>query len=146
VKLCKTKNVMSWFFQIVVAVILFQTLFFKFTGAAESKFIFSSLGIEPWGRIAAAIVELIAGVLLLMPRTAVVGAALALVAMASALCAHFTKLGLIVQDDGGLLFLLAITVFVCSALILGFRRAEMPVIGRHFSNPRSCQTEACSPH
>jgi hypothetical protein len=130
---------MSWFFQIVAAAILFQTLFFKFTGAPESKFIFATLGVEPWGRIAAGVVELIAGLMLLIPGTAIYGAALAAIAMLGAISAHVTKLGLIVQDDGGLLFLLAVTVLVSSGLILAFRRAEIPIVGRSFST-------ACSLH
>lgn len=132
-KLCSTKRYMSWFFQIVAAAILFQTLFFKFTGAPESKFIFTALGAEPWGRIAAGVIELIAGILLLIPGTIVYGAALASGAMIGAIIAHLTKLGLIVQDDGGLLFTLAITVLVSSGLVLGFRRTELPIIGRHFT-------------
>lgn len=135
-KLCSTKRYMSWFFQILAAGILFQTLFFKFSGAPESKFIFATLGAEPWGRIAAGVVELIAGTLLLIPGTAVYGAALAGAAMLCAIGAHLTKLGLIVQDDGGLLFLLAVTVLVSSGLILGFRRAEIPILGRFF--PATC--------
>ena len=135
-KLCSVKKYMSWFLQILVAGILFQTLFFKFSGAPESKFIFATLGVEPWGRIGAGIVELIAGVMLLVPRTAVYGAALANVAMLGAVGAHLTKLGLIVQDDGGLLFILALTVLVSSSLVLGFRRAEIPILGRHI--PATC--------
>jgi hypothetical protein len=134
--LCSTKRYMSWFFQILAAGILFQTLFFKFTGAPESKFIFAALGAEPWGRIAAGIVELIAGVMLLIPGTAVYGAALAGATMLAAIGTHLTKLGLIVQDDGGILFILAVTVLVSSGLILGFRRDEIPILGRHF--PATC--------
>jgi len=136
-KLCSTKTYLSWFFQIVAAAILFQTLFFKFSGAPESKFIFATFGVEPWGRIAAGLVELVAGVMLLIPRTTIYGAALAAMTMVGAISAHLTKLGLIVQDDGGLLFVLAVTVLVSSCLILSFRRAEIPVLGRYFPATRS---------
>jgi putative oxidoreductase len=119
----------SWLLQIVVAVILLQTLVFKFTGAAESVYIFSTLGLEPWGRYASGIAELIAAVLLLVPGFAPYGALLAVGVIAGAIMSHLTTLGIEVQGDGGLLFGLAITVFVCSLAILAIRRGELPIIG-----------------
>jgi hypothetical protein len=115
--------------QLVVAGILLQTLFFKFTGAPESVYIFSTLGAEPWGRIASGIAELIAAVLLLVPATATVGAVLAMGLMAGAIMSHLTVLGIEVRGDGGLLFGLAVTVFVASAVVLLIRRGEIPVVG-----------------
>src|SRR5262245_47487892 len=97
-QLSRRAVVVSWTCQIVAATILFQTLFFKFTGAPESKLIFAALGLEPAGRIGAGLVELITAVLLLMPRTAAVGAALAVATISGALFAHATKLGVVVQD------------------------------------------------
>src|ERR1051325_10384255 len=121
--------VASWILQLIVAGILLQTLFFKFTGAAESVYIFSTLGAEPWGRIGSGVVELIASVLLLVPATTTVGAALALAVITGAILSHLTVLGLEVQGDGGLLFGLAITVFAASAAILLLRRGEIPIVG-----------------
>src|SRR3954451_23286309 len=112
----------SWILRIVAAIILLQTLFFKFTGAAESVYIFSTLGVEPWGRIGSGVVELIAAILLLVPATTTVGAALALGVITGAILSHLTVLGIEVQGDGGLLFGLAITVFVASGVILLLRR------------------------
>jgi putative oxidoreductase len=123
----------SWILQIVVAVILLQTLFFKFTAAAESVYIFSTLGAEPWGRIGSGLVELIAAILLLLPATITVGAAVALFVIVGAIMSHLTILGIEVQGDGGLLFFLALTVFVASAAILVIRRGEIPVIGMWLS-------------
>ena len=120
---------LSWLLQLVAAVILLQTLFFKFTGADESIYIFSTLGAEPWGRIGSGIVELIASVLLLMPRTAVLGALLAFGSMAGAIVSHLLFLGIEIMGDGGLLFALAIIVLISSATIVVVRRAEIPVIG-----------------
>jgi hypothetical protein len=120
---------LSWLLQLVVAGILLQTLFFKFTGAAESVYIFSTLGAEPWGRIGSGIVELIAAVLLLVPRTAVLGALLALGSMAGAILSHLLFLGIEIMGDGGLLFVLAIIVLISSATIAVVRRAEIPVVG-----------------
>jgi hypothetical protein len=121
--------VASWVLQLLVAGILLQTLFFKFTGAAESVYIFSTLGAEPWGRIGSGVVELIAAVLLLSPLTTTIGAALALAVITGAIVSHATILGIQVQGDGGLLFGLAVTVFVASALILLLRRDEIPLVG-----------------
>jgi len=119
----------SWLLQLIVAVILLQTLFFKFTAAAESVYIFSTLGAEPWGRIGSGVVELIAAILLLVPATITAGAALALAVIVGAIVSHLTILGIEVQGDGGLLFFLALTVFVASAAILVIRRGEIPLIG-----------------
>jgi hypothetical protein len=121
--------VVSWGLQLAVAGILLQTLFFKFTGATESVYIFSTLGVEPWGRIGSGVVELIASILLLVPATSTLGAGLALAVMAGAIGSHLTVLGIEVQGDGGLLFGLAVAVFAASAAILVLRRDEIPLLG-----------------
>src|SRR4051794_9901468 len=125
-ELTKTQSIISWILQLIVAVILFQTLFFKFTGAEESKYIFSKLGLEPWGRIGSGVVELIAVILLLYPRTTTIGAILSIGVISGAIFSHLTKLGIVVKDDGGLLFILACAVFVGSAAILVIRREQIP--------------------
>jgi len=127
--LSRNLALVSWILQLVAAAILFQTLFFKFTGAEESIYIFTTLGLEPWGRIGSGIAELIACVLLLVPRTVPLGAILALGVISGALVSHLTKLGIVVKDDGGLLFALAIVVFVAAATVLLIRRTQLPVIG-----------------
>lgn len=143
-KLCKSHSIVSWALQLIAAAILGQTLFFKFTAAPESVFIFTKLGAEPWGRISSGVLELIAVALLLTPRTVVLGAILSLGVITGAIASHFTKLGIVVQDDGGLLFALAIMVFVCSASVLAIRRREIPVVGMFFapiSELGRCATE-----
>jgi putative oxidoreductase len=127
--LSKAMNITSWALQIIVAVILLQTLFFKFTGAEESIYIFKTLGLEPWGRIGSGVVELIAAVLLLIPSTVTIGAILSLGVISGAIMSHLTRLGIVVKDDGGLLFGLAAAVFVLSLAILIIRRSQIPVIG-----------------
>lgn len=117
--------IVSWCAQILVAVILFQTLFFKFSAAEESVYIFTTLGMEPWGRIGSGLVELVAVVLILTPRRVVFGALLSLGVISGAIFSHLTKLGVVVKDDGGLLFILAVTVFAGSLGILAIRRAEL---------------------
>jgi len=121
--------VLSWVCRIVAAVILLQTLYFKFTGAPESVYIFTKVGLEPWGRYASGVAELFAAILLLLPRTAVIGALLATGVMVGAIGSHLTKLGIVVQDDGGLLFALAVTVFVCAIVTAILHRRQIPLIG-----------------
>ena len=118
-----------WLLRGIVAVILLQTLYFKFTGAEESVYIFNKVGAEPWGRIGSGVVELMAAILLLTPRFTPVGALLAAGVMAGAILSHLTVLGIEVQGDGGLLFALAIVVFLCSAILLVIFRSDLPVIG-----------------
>jgi hypothetical protein len=128
-ELSKPATIASWILQVVVAVILFQTLFFKFTGAEESRYIFSKLNMEPWGRIGSGIAELIAVMLLLYPRTTTIGAILTLGVIGGAIISHLTKLGIVVKDDGGLLFMLALVCFFGSIAILIIRREQIPVLG-----------------
>jgi putative oxidoreductase len=133
-RLSPMQNTISWIIQIVVAIILFQTLFFKFTGAEESKYIFSRLGMEPWGRIGSGVVELIACILLLHPRTVTIGGILAMGVISGAIMSHLTRLGIVVINsdgtrDGGLLFALAMVVFIGSAVIVLLRRADIPLVG-----------------
>lgn len=128
----KGQRIICWILQLIVAGILFQTLFFKFSGAEESKYIFSRLGAEPWGRIGSGIIEAVTVILLLVPSTVTVAAALALATSTGAILSHLTKLGVVVQGDGGLLFGLAMTIFVLSLVILVIRRAEIPVVGTKF--------------
>jgi putative oxidoreductase len=128
-------TVISWICRIVVAVILFQTLFFKFTGAEESKYIFSTVlspELEAFGRIGSGVMELVAVIFLLIPRTAWLGGLLALGAVSGAIMSHLTILGIEVKGDGGLLFALAVTVFVMSAVILLIHRRELPILGHVF--------------
>lgn len=127
--LSKPAGTVAWIAQIGVAVILAQTLFFKFTAAPESVYIFSTLGLEPWGRIASGAAELVAALLLVIPATAALGALIALGVIVGALGAHLTRLGIEVQGDGGLLFGLACAVFVGSALVVWLRRGELPLVG-----------------
>ncbi len=127
------KNALVWLLRLFVAGILLQTLFFKFSGAAESVWIFQTLGAEPWGRFASGVAELIAAALILWPRTTGTGAALALGIISGAIAAHLTQLGIEVQGDGGLLFWLAVAVFAGSAVLAWLHRREIPVVGQWFA-------------
>ncbi len=128
----RAQKLVSWAAQLVAAVILLQTLFFKFSGSPESVHIFTRLGVEPWGRIASGIAELAAGLLLLVPSTAALGALLGLGLMAGAIGSHLTVLGIEILGDGGLLFGLAWAVAISSGVVLYLRRASLPIIGSRF--------------
>ena len=125
--------VLSWILRIMAAVILLQTLFFKFTAAPESVYIFTKVHAEPWGRIGSGVIELIAAVLLLMPRFTWLGSVLALCAALGAVLSHLTLLGIEVQGDKGLLFALALIVLLSSAVNLVLHRTDLPVIGRRLA-------------
>jgi putative oxidoreductase len=111
--------------RLVAAIILLQTLYFKFTGASESIYIFSTIGMEPWGRWVVGTLELVAGTLLLIPGTAGLGALLAAGLMGGAIGMHLTILGFEVQNDDGYLFFLALTVLAASAIVLWLERASI---------------------
>lgn len=128
-----TITVLSWVLRITAAIILLQTLFFKFTAAPESVYIFTKVGAEPWGRIGSGVVELIAAILILTPRFTWLGSLLAIGVMAGAILSHITVLGIEVQGDKGLLFALALIVFVCSTANLLLHRSEIPVVGRRLA-------------
>ena len=109
----------------IAAGILLQTLFFKFTAAPESVYIFSTLGIEPFGRIGSGVAELIAAVLLLIPRTTLVGALLSCGVMFGAIASHILILGYEVQNDGGTLFILALITFICSVALVFIHKNQI---------------------
>lgn len=111
--------------RIVAAGILLQTLYFKFTGAPESIYIFSQLGVEPWGRLFTGCIELVVSILLLIPATSTLGALMSLGVMGGAILSHIFILGIQIQNDGGTLFFLAVTVFLCSLVIVYFNRARL---------------------
>ncbi|TPG39959.1 DoxX family protein [Flavobacterium pectinovorum] len=114
-----------WILRIAAVGILLQTLFFKFSGAKESIYIFSTLGIEPYGRIGSGIAELIAAILILIPRTTWIGALGACGIMTGAILSHLFVLGIVVENDGGLLFSLAIITLICCLGLLYFNKSKL---------------------
>lgn len=109
---------LTWVLRITAAAILLQTLYFKFTGAEESVYIFSTLGIEPYGRFGSGIIELIAAVLILFPKTTLIGALMGCGVMIGAIFSHLFVLGIEVKNDGGELFALAIVTFFCCVVLV----------------------------
>jgi len=114
----KSKDILIWALKLIASVIMLQTLYFKFSAAAESVFIFSSLGMEPWGRIGTGMMELVASILLLVPRTTAYGALLGLGIMGGAMLSHLLVLGIAVMGDGGQLFIYALLVFISCAILV----------------------------
>lgn len=121
----RTAKIISWSLRIVAALIMLQTLYFKFTAAPESVYIFSQIGMEPAGRIGIGVGELIASLLHLVPASAWMGALLSIGLMSGALFFHITKLGIAVMGDGGQLFIYALVVWIASAAVLFIHRAEL---------------------
>jgi putative oxidoreductase len=126
--LSKSARIVSWVCRLTAAAILVQTLFFKFTGAPESVYIFTKVGMEPVGRYGSGVVELIAAVLLLSPALAWLGALLGLGVISGAILCHLTVLGIEVQGDHGLLFVLAVVVFITCAITSFLHRNQIPFL------------------
>jgi uncharacterized membrane protein YphA (DoxX/SURF4 family) len=124
------KTIFAWILRLIAAGIMLQTLFFKFTGAPESIYIFETVGIEPWGRYLSGATELVASILLLIPALTWLGALLALGVISGAILSHLTLLGIEVQGDGGTLFVLAVLVFISCAILLWMDRRKVPIIGK----------------
>jgi uncharacterized membrane protein YphA (DoxX/SURF4 family) len=120
----KNTVIISWILRVIAAAILLQTLYFKLTANPESVELFTKLGVEPWGRIGTAIIELIAGILLLIPSTVFIGAFLGVGLMAGAIMSHLTVIGIESKGDGGQLFMLAIVVLICCLLLIIIHRAK----------------------
>jgi putative oxidoreductase len=126
------RTIFLWTARLVAALIMVQTLFFKFTGAEESIYIFETVGMEPWGRIGVGVMELIASVLILIPSASWLGAVVALGLMLGAIAMHLTILGIEVKGDGGYLFFLALAVSACSIYVLWTARETIRTTVRRF--------------
>jgi uncharacterized membrane protein YphA (DoxX/SURF4 family) len=119
------KKILTWLMKILAAVILLQTLYFKFSAHPQSVQLFTTLGMEPWGRIGTGVAELIAAVLILLPRTTLLGAFMGLGLMAGAIFFHLTKLGINFGGDV-FLFLYAVITFVCCLGLVIMYRKNIP--------------------
>jgi uncharacterized membrane protein YphA (DoxX/SURF4 family) len=130
IKTITNMKILSFLVRFAVAIILLQTLYFKFTAAPESVYIFEKTGLGDAGRIGSGIAELIAAVLLLIPRTAWLGALMALGIISGAIFSHLTVLGIEVMGDGGTLFYLALAVLVGSliTLLLEWQNSPLPAL------------------
>lgn len=122
------KSKITLILRIAVAIILIQTLRFKFTGHPDSIYIFEQVGLEPYGRIGIGVIELIAGLLLIIPKTVWVGSLLTLGVIGGAILMHLTQLGIVVNNDSGTLFITAVITFILASIILYQHRSDIPFL------------------
>lgn len=127
----KKEIVFYWMARLVAAMIMAQTLYFKFSASPESVYIFSHVDMEPWGRIGVGVLELVASILILINVTAWLGAMLAAGLMAGAILMHLTLLGIVIMDDHGQLFAYAVVVMVCSLFVLLSNKEKIEGIVRN---------------
>ncbi|MCE9500753.1 MAG: DoxX family protein [Leptospira sp.] len=132
-ELTKTQKAISLVCRSIAAIVMLQTLYFKFSGAEESVFIFTTLKMEPWGRYGSAFGELISSILILIPRTIAIGAIAAIGIISGAILSHLTILGINVMNDAGMLFSLAMIVLIASAIALYLHRRDIPFVGEKIS-------------
>ncbi len=128
----KPKIIASWILSLIVAVVYIQTLFFKFTGASESIEIFSKLAgpeLEALPRFGSGLAELITSILILILKTRIYGAILSVLVISGAIFSHLTVLGIVVRDDGGALFFLALLILFLSLAIIFIHKSEIPFVG-----------------
>ena len=116
--------------RLIVAIILVQTLRYKFTAHPDSVYIFSKVGLEPFGRIVIGVLELIAAILILVPKTIWAGSLLTVGLISGAIFLHLTQLGIEINSDGGTLFYMALTVLILSLFVLWSQRKNIPIIGK----------------
>lgn len=122
------KKHISLILRIAVAIILIQTLRFKFLAHPDSVYIFEKIGLEPYGRIGIGIFELIAGILLLIPKTVWIGAALTIGVIGGAIFMHLTQLGIVINNDNGLLFITAVATFLMTSYLLYIYKKDIPFL------------------
>lgn len=122
------KKHISLILRIAVAIILIQTLRFKFLAHPDSVYIFEKIGLEPYGRIGIGIFELIAGILLLIPKTVWIGAALTIGVIGGAIFMHLTQLGIVINNDNGLLFITAVVTFLMTSYLLYIYKKDIPFL------------------
>lgn len=120
----------------LAAILFVQTLYYKFGGHPDSVYIFTRLGMEPFGRIGIGTFELIASIALIIPKTRLAGALLGIMILFGAIFSHIFVLGLEVQNDSGKLFTLAIITMICCLLILRLRFSEFKLIISKYSHAR----------
>jgi uncharacterized membrane protein YphA (DoxX/SURF4 family) len=118
--------VFAWILRLIVAILFSQALYFKFTGAPESVYVFSTLGVEPYGRIGTDFAELITVILVLIPRTTLLGALIGFGVMIGAILSHLFALGMEVQGDGGTLFILTLITFISCSILIYLNKTKIP--------------------
>ena len=141
------KKYLPWVLALYIAFVFIQSLFFKFAGSEETVIIFNTIGewmagigflasiadtFAHYGGIGVGSVELVASILVLIPRTRVWGALIGLGVMSGAIFFHlFTPLGVnrVIDaqghTDGGVLFTMACGVWISCAILLFWYRNQL---------------------
>ncbi|MES2863087.1 MAG: DoxX family protein [Bacteroidota bacterium] len=122
------------FLKVIVAIILLQTLYFKFSGNPESVYIFEKLGAEPFGRIGSGIIELIASILLFVDKTKFYAALTIVGTMLGAIISHLFILGIEIMNDGGTLFILAVIALISSAILTIYYLSDLKKLNNKMIN------------
>lgn len=125
------KKYLPLILKLIAAIIMLQTLFFKFSGAQESIDLFTKLAGENEAsmRIGTGVLELIASILLFIPKKTWLGAILTVGLMGGAIMGHLTKLGIEHNNDGGTLFISAVVTLIAGIILLIINRKDIPFIG-----------------
>ena len=103
---------------------------FKFGSHEQAIHIFTTLGVEPWGRFLLGGIELVLAIGILLPITKSIANTLIGLLMIGAVGAHlFTPLGIVVrwdgQNDGGQLFAMGITVIILCVIEMGIEKSSV---------------------
>lgn len=118
-------NFISWVLRIITTYIIFQIVYFKLSGDPQCIFVFEKMEIEPHGRFITGLIELVVGIFLLVPNTKLLGILGAFGAASCCLTAHFTVLGIEINNDGGQLFSMTASVFVLSIILSIIHKDEI---------------------
>ncbi len=121
-----SSKAISWIAQIIAAVIMGQTLFYKFTGHPQTLEIFQEELNMPNGHYIIGALELLACILLILPQSVVYGAILGAGLMTGAIIAHITKLGW--EGERGALGLYAVLTLTSCLVVLIVRRRQIPIV------------------
>ena len=116
--------------KVLAAAIMVQTLYFKFLGAEESIDLFTKLAGENESimRIGTGVLELLAAIFLFVPSKTWFGAFLTVILMSGAIMSHLTILGIEHNNDGGILFISAITTFLAGTILLIQNKKDIPYL------------------
>ena len=124
------KKYLPLILKLIAAIIMLQTLFFKFTGAQESIDLFTKVAGENEHimRIGTGVLELIASILLFVPKKVWLGAGLTVGLMGGAIFSHLTKIGIEHNNDGGTLFIMAVITLLAGGILLFQNRKDIPFL------------------
>lgn len=116
--------IVQWTLRLFISFYLIQYSYVKLSGQQSAIELFTTLEMEPWGRITIGILELITVLLILYPRTTVLGGLLGMVSMAAVIYYHLTQLGIAIRGDS-FLFIIACAIFAASLALVITNRKQL---------------------